>query len=155
MPVCVNTHAQNLRAWMQLTIGRWDKNEAGGSDMNFQGPISQRHFLYMGYTYLEWRLTPLGLNTPHTAAAQLMKHTAYFIGHAFYLYLLSPAALFPFPPPFSLSPILLPCHSTFLFLYFLFSPFLFSGGKGSRSLPIFLHISSYKILFNVFALQHL
>lgn len=131
------------------------KNEAGGSDMNFQGLISQRQFLYVGYTYLEWRLIPLGLNTPPTAAAQLMKRTAYFIGHMLFIYIYYSLQLcFPFLH-LSPSPFLLPSHSTFLFLYFLFSPFLFSGGKGSRSLPIFLHISSYQILFNVFALQHL
>lgn len=154
MPACVNTHTQNIHAWMQLSIGRWDKNKAGGSDMNFQGPISQRHFLYVGYTYLEWRLTPLGLNTPHTAAAQLMKHTAYFIGHMLFIYIYNPRSFVSLSSTFLPFPFLL--HSTFLFLYFLFCPFFFSGGKGSRSIPIFLHISSYyKILFNVFALQHL
>lgn len=90
MPACFSTLAKNIRAWMQLTVGRWDRNEAGSSDMNFQGPISQRHLLYMGYTYLEWRLTPLGLNT---AAAQLMKHTAYFIGHMLFIYIYYPLQL--------------------------------------------------------------
>lgn len=137
---------------MQLTIGGWDKNGAGSSDMNFQGPISQRHLLYVGYTYLEWRLAPLGLNTrtTHSCCTADETHSIFYGTHAFYL--LSPAALFPFPPPFSLCSFCF--HATPPFYSCTF--FFFSReGKGSQSLPIFLHISSYKILLNVFALQHL
>lgn len=116
--------------------------------MNFQGPISQRHFLYVGYTYLEWRLTPLGLNTPHTAAAQLMKRTAYFIGHMLFIYIYYPLQLcFPF---LHLSPSPIFASTTFHLSYsctFFPSPFLFSGGKGSWSFPIFFNTSSYKNYF--------
>lgn len=141
MPTCVNTHAQNICTWMQLAIGRWDKNEAGGSDMNFRGPISQRHFLYVGYTYLEWRLTPLGLNTPHTAAAQLMKHTAYFIGHMLFINIYYPLQLcFPF---LHLSPLFasMSFHLLVLVLFILSLPFLRTERKLKPS-----HISLYIIV---------
>lgn len=135
---------------MQLTIGRWDKkNQAGGSDMNFQGPISQRHFLYVGYTYLEWRLTPLGLNTPHTAAAQLMKRPAYFIGHMLFIYIYYPLQLcFPFlhlsPSPVFAS---MTFHLLILVLFFPPLPSFSQEGKEAEAFPyssIYHHI---KVIF--------
>lgn len=95
----------------------------------FRGPISQRHFLYVGYTYLEWLLTPLGLNTPHAAAAQLMKHIAYFIGHRLFIYIYYPSQLCFSFLHLACPPLSLPCHSNFLFLHF-FPPLLFSVAKG-------------------------
>lgn len=152
MPTRVDPHAQSVCAWVQLSIGRWDESEAGGSDVNFQGPISQRHFLHVGYTYLEWRLTPLGLNPPHTAAAQLMKHVAHAV---FLLFIfITPAALLPFPPPFSLSPFFCfhvsPTSASCIF-YSLpsFSP------EGRKKNLKHSHISPYHHVksFYVFALQ--
>lgn len=146
MPTPANTHVQTIRAWMQLTTGRWNKNEAGGSDMNFQGPISQRHFLYVGYTYLEWLLTPLGPTTPHTAAAQLMKHIAYFIGHRLFIYIYySLQRCFSFLH-LAFLPLLLPCPSNFSFLYFLFSRFL-AAGKEIQAFPYFSIYHHIKSLF--------
>lgn len=130
---------------MQLTIGRWDKkNQAGSSDMNFQGPISQRHFLYVGYTYLEWRLTPLGLNTPHTAAAQLMKRPAYFIGHMLFIYIYYPLQLcFPF---LHLSPSPIFASMTFhLLILVLFFPLSLPFLRRERKLKL-SHILQYIII---------
>lgn len=144
----MNTHAQTICAWIQLTIGRWDKSEAGSSDMNFQGPISQRHFLYVGYTYLEWLLTPLGLNTPHAAAAQLMKHIAYFMGHRLFIYIYYPSQLCFSFPHLACPRLSLPCHSNFLFLHF-FPPLLFSVAKGkkNKAFPYFSIYHHIKSLF--------
>lgn len=52
---------------LQLTSGRWDKNRAGSAGMNLRVPISQKQFLYVGYTHLERLLTPSGASSTHTA----------------------------------------------------------------------------------------
>lgn len=66
--------------------------------MNLQGPISQKQFLYVGYTHLEWLLVPLGPQyTTHSYWRWPMKYRTHFIGHMLFIYFyLSPVAIFLF-----------------------------------------------------------
>lgn len=69
--------------------------------MNLQGPISQKQFLYVGYTHLEWLLVPppWGFSTPHRSWRWPMKYRTPFVGHMLFIYFyLSPVALFLSPP---------------------------------------------------------
>lgn len=69
--------------------------------MNLRGPISQKQFLYVGYTHLEWLLVPPGpQHTTHSYWRWPMKYRTPFIGHMLFIYFhLSPVAFFlPLPP---------------------------------------------------------
>lgn len=89
--------------------------------MNSRGPISQRQFLYVGYTHLEWLLVPPG--PQHTT--QLLEianeiQNIFYRTYAIYFYL-SPAALFLFPLSFSLVTI---SHSCTFFYILSYSPLI-------------------------------
>lgn len=72
--------------------------------MNLRGPISQKQFLYVGYTHLEWLLVPPGpRHTTHSYWRWPMKYRTPFIGHMLFIYFyLSPVAFFLFFPYLSL-----------------------------------------------------
>lgn len=88
MCVCAKSILKNICGWMlQLTFGRWDKNRAGRLGMNLRGPISQKQFLYVVYTHLEWRLIPPGpQHTTHSYWRSPMKYRTDFIGHVLFIY---------------------------------------------------------------------
>lgn len=96
--------------------------------MNLRGPISQKQFLYVGYTHLEWLLVPPGpQHTTHIYWRWPMKYRTPFIGHMLFIYFyLSPVA-FSLSPPRSTCLGLCLSHSCFSFLFFLFHSLLFSS----------------------------
>lgn len=104
--------------------------------MNSRGPISQKQFLYVGYTHLEWLLVPPGpQHTTHSYWRSPMKYRTYFIGHMLFIFIY-PLQLYFFFLSLSLSSQFL-----ILVLSFIFSPILHSsctgigGGKWKRISP--------------------
>lgn len=105
MPACVNTHAQNLYLLgCSSPLGGGIKKPGWRLRYEFPGPDLPETLSLCGlHIFRVATHSPGPEHTTHSCCTADETPSIFYRTHAFYLYLLSPAALFPFPPPFSRS----------------------------------------------------